>query len=289
MSTIDFKSPRDTNKIIANYIARKSGKDFKAIIKLFDAKKFTTNEGLVEVFNKTIGMPVSIQKTEYVPSSNHVSDVSYKTQEIINSKLLDDAIRTDDKSPDLVYLDHGCGSGKITSEIANVLQATKVYGVDIYVHPLLSERSIEGIVPDDQGIIPLSDDSVDVVTCLLSLHHVILQQKTLTELYRVLRPGGTLLIYEHDFITDRGFRLFLDAVHMTFSLYGTENEAEGASTDANNGEAKKLTLESEQWIFDTHYKSKDLWRGDLENCGFRHVVDRTFKNSQRMYFAKFKK
>jgi len=277
MST-NFNDVKETNKIVANYISRKSGKDSRSILKLFNQRHFPSNEGLVKILNKTMNLP-SADRPIHVESTSS-ADVSYKTKEIDSSGLLKDL-----PVAHPVYLDHGCGAGKITAEIASLIGASKVYGVDIYIHPLLYERGIEGIIPEPDGTIGLPDASIDVATCLLSLHHVTLQQKTLEELYRILRPGGVLLIYEHDFISDPGFRVFLDAVHMTFSLYGTENESEGSTL----GKAKKITLESEQWIFDTKYKSRDLWRGDLERCGFKHVVDRIFKNSQRMYFAKFEK
>jgi len=292
MSRIDFSDPKSVNWAIAKYISRKSGKDARELIKKFKRTGFMSNEELIKAFNGSLLVSVSGNVTDIQTQqiqSNDAQILSYKTQAIKDTALLDDILI---KSPE-VYLDHGCGSGKITSEIAQLLGTDTVYGVDIYLHPLLEQRSIHGIIPDEYGGIKLSDNSVDIITCLLSLHHVILQDITLKELFRVLRPGGQLLIYEHDFPEIdtpeyHGFRLFLDAVHMTFSLYGTENESETSAPSAET-QAKKLTLESEQWIFDAHYKSKIAWRRDLEACGFRHIRDSEFPNTQRMYFALFEK
>lgn len=48
----------------------------------------------------------------------------------------------------------------------------------------------------DAAHLPLADQSVDMVLCHQTLHHVVKQAEILREFYRVLAPGGTLLLAE---------------------------------------------------------------------------------------------
>ena len=63
------------------------------------------------------------------------------------------------------------------------------------------------------------DETFDVVTCFQVLHHVNLSElnRTISELYRVLKKGGILIIREHDCIDDN-VRLLIDIEH---TLYET--------------------------------------------------------------------
>lgn len=60
----------------------------------------------------------------------------------------------------------------------------------------------------DTTALPFEDDRFDAVVSLLMLHHVIDWRDALTEVARVLRPGGTLVGYD---LTDR---LTARAVHL---------------------------------------------------------------------------
>lgn len=44
--------------------------------------------------------------------------------------------------------------------------------------------------------LPLPDDSVSLVLCHQTLHHIVDQELALGEMYRVLKPGGALLVAE---------------------------------------------------------------------------------------------
>lgn len=209
------------------------------------------------------------------------TEVSYKTKLIATNMDLP-------KDIDL-YVDHGCGSGKITKELIALMHPKKTIGVDIYHHPLLSERGIDFVSPDANGKLSIPDSSAEVITCLLSMHHVgdfSAQKNTAKELIRILRPGGILILYEHDVSQkDKLLRLRLDIVHLSFVYYGTENEKEG-NTDAYSPQFP-LAMSDVQWIFDSVYHTRKEWRSIFSPLV--PIQDFLKPNRQKMYFEVFSK
>ena len=96
-----------------------------------------------------------------------------------------------------VCLDVGCGLGRL-SEIC-LGKAKYVVGVDLSNAVVEAARVIKSphFVPVQASAdnLPIKDCSIDFVYCWGVLHHTENPQKTLTELWRVLRPGGTLAIW----------------------------------------------------------------------------------------------
>jgi ubiquinone/menaquinone biosynthesis C-methylase UbiE len=100
-----------------------------------------------------------------------------------------------DNLPAGVALDAACGTGRHTAYLASL--GHKVIGVDTSPEMLACAR---GKVPEgefheaDLYDVPLADDSVDLVVCAIALAHVPDLERALTELVRVLRPNGHLVI-----------------------------------------------------------------------------------------------
>jgi ubiquinone/menaquinone biosynthesis C-methylase UbiE len=94
-------------------------------------------------------------------------------------------------------LDIACGSGYGTQLLA--AQATKVIGVDVsaeavgYAKKHFPAKNVEYRVGDGQKI-PLGDASVDLVVSFETIEHVKDYKTFLSELHRVLKPGGVLVI-----------------------------------------------------------------------------------------------
>ena len=94
-----------------------------------------------------------------------------------------------------VALDAACGTGRHTAYLASL--GHTVIGVDTSPEMLARARAK---VPDgtfheaDLHDRPLADDSVDLVVCAIALSHVADLAQALTELVRVLRPNGHLVI-----------------------------------------------------------------------------------------------
>jgi ubiquinone/menaquinone biosynthesis C-methylase UbiE len=106
--------------------------------------------------------------------------------------------------PGFRVLDYGCGPGAYISDAANsVGQSGQVYALDL--HPLAVRRvqriarkrrlaNVETIQSDCHTGLP--DDSLDIVL-LYDIFHMLSEPETvLTELHRVLVPGGTLSVLD---------------------------------------------------------------------------------------------
>ena len=102
-----------------------------------------------------------------------------------------------------VILDVGCGPGHSLLMLDQRFHPEKIIGLD--VDPNVSERSAKiaaackcdvEFVINDAAAIELLDESVDMILCHQTFHHIVDQTSTANEFYRVLNPGGVLLFAE---------------------------------------------------------------------------------------------
>jgi len=106
-------------------------------------------------------------------------------------------------------LDLGCGKGLLLIEAAKRLPAGKAVGADLWDKTLeysytaqmaLNNAVAEGVadrvevVTADAQSMPFANESFDTVMTSLMMHHVPDTQKAVSEMVRVLKPGGRLLI-----------------------------------------------------------------------------------------------
>lgn len=99
--------------------------------------------------------------------------------------------------PDKKVLDIGCGTG----HLAQMINRPDWYGIDISTKSIQVAKQYykEAKVGDITKKIDYSDNSFDVVLSISTLHHVPNDlEKVLSEIYRVLVPGGVLYAVEHD-------------------------------------------------------------------------------------------
>ena len=106
-------------------------------------------------------------------------------------------------------LDVGCGPGNLLVALAADAPELLI-GIDVDEVFLVFGRSeIENLI-DQPSVtptllraslptLPFADETFDLVTCFLVIPHVPDDRIALTELARVLRPGGTLAISGHGF------------------------------------------------------------------------------------------
>jgi ubiquinone/menaquinone biosynthesis C-methylase UbiE len=106
-------------------------------------------------------------------------------------------------------LDVGIGPGTLVRGIARSLPGLQVYGIDLSEDMIrlaraharreqLTERV--HFASCDVAHLPYPDQSFDVVVSTISMHHWAELEQPLRELYRVLRPGGRVWIYDFRFV-----------------------------------------------------------------------------------------
>ena len=118
---------------------------------------------------------------------------------------------------DRVVLDLGCGKGRV-ARLALERGARETVGVDVSEAMLkaaaasLPASSVRWVQADGRAL-PFEAASFDVVICALMMGHVDDLEAALSEIARVLRPGGLLLLSDfHPYATLRGWqRVFTDA------------------------------------------------------------------------------
>ncbi len=106
-------------------------------------------------------------------------------------------------------LDVGCGRGLLTMGIAKRLTGGKVVGLDHWKSTFeysytrkMAEANIEAegvgdkteITDGDAVNLPFADNSFDIVTSSLALHHITDSAKAISEMCRVVKPGGIVAI-----------------------------------------------------------------------------------------------
>ena len=62
--------------------------------------------------------------------------------------------------------------------------------------PFLKDVPLNYISPDVSGVMPFNDNSFDLVTCFGVLHHIPNVSFVMSEVFRVLKQGGTFLLRE---------------------------------------------------------------------------------------------
>jgi len=106
-------------------------------------------------------------------------------------------------------LDAGTGPGTLVRELARSLPGLQVYGIDLSEEMIGLARAhargeqLEERVHFESGDVahlPYPDQSFDVVVSTISMHHWHELEQPLRELYRVLRPGGRVWIYDFRFV-----------------------------------------------------------------------------------------
>jgi SAM-dependent methyltransferase len=104
-----------------------------------------------------------------------------------------DSLKRFSSRESLVVLDVGCSSGYLLKQIHQTFPKAALIGSDYILPPLikLAEQMPElPILQFDLRRCPLPDACVDVVTALNVLEHIDRDEDALTEVFRILRPGG---------------------------------------------------------------------------------------------------
>ena len=109
-----------------------------------------------------------------------------------------------DRSPAYaVVADVGCGWGHSLKKLNDRFSPQRLIGMDIDPEMLAAsakEAANSGVqvefVNCSSSRLTLPDDSVDLLFCHQTFHHLIDQEQAIREFFRVLKPGGVLLFAE---------------------------------------------------------------------------------------------
>lgn len=106
-------------------------------------------------------------------------------------------------------LDAGCGKGRFTRYLAPHLGV--LVALDASEAISIATRDLAGFanvrtVHSDLRSAPFQDESFDFVSCLGVLHHLEDPHRGFQQLVRLLRPGGTMLLYLYSRPSDHGIR-----------------------------------------------------------------------------------
>jgi len=119
----------------------------------------------------------------------------------------------------------------------------------------------------------IPDESLDVVTCYIGLHHCPLDKLDafIASIVRVLRPGGAFILRDHD-VKNRDMHTFVSLVHTVF------NAGLNVPRQIDACELR-------------HFKSIDAWSSQLrlaglEDCGLRIAQDNDPSDNLLLGFRK---
>ena len=144
-----------------------------------------------------------------------------------------------------VIADVGCGDGAVLHALhVKGLLGARAYGIDLSAARVARAERVPGVtgIVADATRIPLPDGSADGVICSQVIEHVPDQEALVSEIARLLRPGGwwyvgSVLRGSHAWwIYKRDGRRWLDPTHLR------EYRSEAEFTDAIEHPALQLSL-----------------------------------------------
>jgi SAM-dependent methyltransferase len=95
--------------------------------------------------------------------------------------------------PGIEILDAGCGSGRNMVELTEFGEVTGLELAEASVEAA-RERCVGEVVAGSVDDMPFADDSFDLAVSLDVIEHLPDEHRSLSEMRRVVKPGGTLLV-----------------------------------------------------------------------------------------------
>ncbi|MDD4930561.1 MAG: class I SAM-dependent methyltransferase [Candidatus Colwellbacteria bacterium] len=176
------------------------------------------------------------------------------------------------------YLDLGGGDGKITSAIGQYLHLSKekIVCADIdswWDNDRTEKEEITYLKISEGHRLPFNDGEFGLVTCFQSLHHMKNPDLVISELYRILEPGGYIIIREHD-CDSVLIKMLIDIEHCIFET------------------VLKDPVDSFIKNYHGDYRSKNEWsrlfyRHGLLFCHRRYNFKTTRNNPTRYYYSMY--
>jgi ubiquinone/menaquinone biosynthesis C-methylase UbiE len=184
-----------------------------------------------------------------------------------------------------LLLDLGCGHGRFLRWLAP--RAAKLVGLDRSWRLLRVARAGQQQAPlpvpcelvhGSAQDLPFASRSIDAITCVRVVQHLPDQDQALSEIQRVLTPGGSLVLVQYNLISPHGFiralKLPIKAlIRRLLRLTGREPKfdepTQWASIFGLRAQLQRAGFEIERetgaWLFPLQYlrskRSNDAWLG----------------------------
>jgi SAM-dependent methyltransferase len=153
-----------------------------------------------------------------------------RTTALLHRERLALGLLADVLTPDVSVLEVGCGNGLFLDRIRKIAPGARLSGVDYShyqierpVHPSLRLKQA-----DLAKGIPCDDSSFDVVYAAEIIEHLLDPDLLLSEIRRVLRPGGTLVLTTPNLCAWYNRALFLFGVQPLFVESSTRSSTIGS-------------------------------------------------------------
>jgi ubiquinone/menaquinone biosynthesis C-methylase UbiE len=157
------------------------------------------------------------------------------------------------------FLDVGCGTGILLDQLVRLDRNIKLHGLDISEEMIVKAKEKLGkratLIVGSANKLPYKSNSFDYVTCCTSLHHHPSTKNSMAEFYRVVKPGGKVLVLD----------LFVDGV------------------------IRKLIYTWDNIVFhekDTFVYTKKQMQSLFHSIGFRNIEQQTFLYSKLITIGK---
>ncbi|MFN7036195.1 MAG: class I SAM-dependent methyltransferase [Bellilinea sp.] len=119
-------------------------------------------------------------------------------EKVISGEVTDKLIKVLDLQPEQWILDAGGGTGRIAAGLLG--ERRRIVVGDASLKMLLQANQKEGLLCAvcDAKQLPFGNQFFDRIVIVDAFHHISDQNQALSDLWRVLKPGGTLTIEEPD-------------------------------------------------------------------------------------------
>jgi ubiquinone/menaquinone biosynthesis C-methylase UbiE len=203
----------------------KSRNIFRKLMKknYYDDKIYKIIGKLIKKERATLMKKLKMRGGDINPISTKICNRNTSRVQFINYRFLSELTETD-KNKIKNYLDIGCGDGKLSEYIGKALGLSKenINCVDLekwYDYDKIKRRKsyINMKYIKEGGDLPYNNNSMDLISTIMMLHHTKDLDKMLREINRVLKKGNYYIIIEHDAVTKFDYML-IDIEHAIYEV-----------------------------------------------------------------------
>jgi 2-polyprenyl-3-methyl-5-hydroxy-6-metoxy-1,4-benzoquinol methylase len=154
-----------------------------------------------EVYDKLREYYQNLPKSDYKPEAKFPVSHHPKNNRRVDelwSVLPDDFKARVSSGSNLHLLDMGCSEGFITAAFGERLCIPVERRIGADVRDISSTDDFVFKLLEEGAPLEFADNSFDIVLIMMVLHHVTDPKQMLEDLFRVIKPGGILLLREHD-------------------------------------------------------------------------------------------